>query len=151
MKIYIESYGCTLNHGEARYLQELLKTAGHSFITSPEPAETIVLFTCTVIRTTELKMLRRIRYFTDLGKPLIVSGCMAVVQRAEVKQVNPEAYFLTPKEISNVNNLYYCLNLSFLFSRSNYRSFSKTSYRGVSHGQFSPKIQDFCCVNAVFG
>jgi threonylcarbamoyladenosine tRNA methylthiotransferase CDKAL1 len=105
LKVYLESYGCTLNHGEARYLQGLLRTAGHETVVEPEEADICVLFTCTVIKTTELKMLRRTRYFSDLGKPLIVSGCMAVVQRKAIHNVYPGAYFLPPKEIKNVNNL----------------------------------------------
>ncbi len=105
MKIYLESYGCTLNHGEARFLKELLTNAGHKFLGTPEQAEIVVLFTCCVIETTELKMIRRARYFSSLGRPMIVSGCMAVVQREALREVHNDIYFLKPKEIMNINDL----------------------------------------------
>ncbi len=105
MKIYIESYGCTLNHGEARYLKHLLINAGHSFDENIEQANVIVLFTCCVIETTELKMIKRARYFSEFDKPLIVSGCMAVVRREALSEVHPDVYFLEPKEIMNINDL----------------------------------------------
>ncbi len=100
MKIYLESYGCTLNHGEAQYIRKLLSTAAHEIVTEPKNADLIIIFTCTVIKTTELKMLRRLEEFSRLDKPVLVSGCMAVVQGAAVRKVISDAYFLKPIEIS---------------------------------------------------
>ena len=105
MQIYLESYGCTLNHGEARYLKHLLSSGGHTFIDEPEQAELVVLFTCCVIGTTEFKMVRRARYFNELEKPLVVSGCMAVVERDALLNAHPGVHFLKPKEIMRVNDL----------------------------------------------
>jgi MiaB-like tRNA modifying enzyme len=105
LKIYIESYGCTLNHGEARNLIKMLGKSGHMRVSLPEEADIIVLFTCTVIRTTELKMLRRVKEFKELDKPVMVSGCMAVVQQQDVLDIDKSAYFLPPAEINGVHLL----------------------------------------------
>jgi MiaB-like tRNA modifying enzyme len=105
LKIYLESYGCTLNHGEARYLKDLLISSGHVFIENPEPADIVVLFSCCVIETTELKMLRRAKRFSELGKPLIVSGCMAVVQRAALESAHDNVHLLPPREVTQINSV----------------------------------------------
>ena len=105
MKFYLESYGCTLNHGEARYLKRLLLESGHQQVQEPDDADTLVIFTCTVIRTTELKMLRQLRKFKELEKPVIVSGCMAVVQKPEVLNIKPDTYFIPPKDINKIHLL----------------------------------------------
>ena len=94
LRIYLESYGCTLNHGEARYLKDLLISSGHVFLENPEQADIVVLFSCCVIETTELKMLRRAKRFSELGKPLIVSGCMAVVRRSALESAHDNVHFL---------------------------------------------------------
>ena len=105
MRIYLESYGCTLNHGEARYLKDLLISSGHVFLENPEQADIVVLFSCCVIETTELKMLRRAKRFSELGKPLIVSGCMAVVRRSALESAHDNVHFLPPREVSQINNV----------------------------------------------
>jgi threonylcarbamoyladenosine tRNA methylthiotransferase CDKAL1 len=105
LRIYLESYGCTLNHGEARCLKHLLSTAGHVFVETPEMADTAVMFTCCVIGTTQNKMIKRAKYFHNIDKPLIVSGCMAVVERGALSCVHPEVQFLKPREITNINNI----------------------------------------------
>ena len=105
MKVYLESYGCTLNHGEARYMLDLLSVKGHERVYEPDKADINILFTCTVIKTTERSMLRRVQFFTNYDKPLIVSGCMAVIQSGDIRKINPRAVFIQPKEISKINEL----------------------------------------------
>ncbi|WP_455391481.1 tRNA (N(6)-L-threonylcarbamoyladenosine(37)-C(2))-methylthiotransferase [[Eubacterium] cellulosolvens] len=105
MRIYLESYGCTLNHGEARYLKSLLISGGHTFIDKPERADIAVLFTCCVIGTTELKMVKRAKHFASIDKPLLVSGCMAVVERDALSEVHPNIRFVEPRKIYEINNI----------------------------------------------
>ena len=105
MNIYLESYGCTLNHGEARYLKHLLQNANHRFTDNLDEADITILFTCCVIGTTENKMIRRARQFYELDKPLIVSGCMAMVQRDAISNVHSNVRFLEPKKIGSINDL----------------------------------------------
>jgi MiaB-like tRNA modifying enzyme len=94
-----------LNHGEARSLLKLLINSGHLIIDSPKCSDIIILFTCTVIRTTELKMLRQIQKFSNLDKPMIVSGCMAVVQQKEILDIKPDIYFLRPTRLNEAHLL----------------------------------------------
>jgi MiaB-like tRNA modifying enzyme len=83
----------------------MLTTGGHLLVDAPETAELAVLFSCCVIETTELKMLRRARLFSELGLPLVVSGCMSVIRREAFDKAHSEVYFLEPPEIIKINSL----------------------------------------------
>jgi MiaB-like tRNA modifying enzyme len=84
---------------------KLLTTDGHKITATPEESDLAILFSCCVIETTELKMLRRAKTFSDLGLPMVVSGCMAVVQRDEFDKVHDNVYYLKSSEISDINVL----------------------------------------------
>ncbi|MBQ7621163.1 MAG: MiaB/RimO family radical SAM methylthiotransferase, partial [Candidatus Methanomethylophilaceae archaeon] len=57
MKYYVESYGCTMNYGEGRKLSRDMASMGYSEASSAEEADIVILNTCTVVETTEKKML----------------------------------------------------------------------------------------------
>jgi MiaB-like tRNA modifying enzyme len=50
-------------------------------------------------------MLRQLQKFSELDKPIIVSGCMAVVQQREVLNIKSDTYFLSPNEINQAHLL----------------------------------------------
>jgi MiaB-like tRNA modifying enzyme len=87
MKAYIESYGCTLNKGEASLIEESLSRKGFEFVEKPESADTILIATCAVIETTENHMLKRIRELAALNKELYVSGCLALWKEKEIEEL----------------------------------------------------------------
>ncbi len=91
VKVCVETYGCTMNQGEGRMLEDKLSSMGHEIVDSAEEAELVVVNTCTVIQTTENKNLKRITELRDQGKQMIVSGCMAVVQEQLILEEAPDA------------------------------------------------------------
>ena len=105
MKLYFESYGCTLNRGEAEKVKEIVMENGHFIEEDIENSEIIIIFTCTVIETTERKMLKRLKGFSKLKKRVIVSGCMASIQRNKVKEIIPDIEFLNPNNLTKITNL----------------------------------------------
>lgn len=98
MKVYVEAYGCTQNYGEARLMQEALVGSGHTLTPSEGDADAHVLVTCTVIETTERKMVRRMTELASYEKPLVVAGCMAAAQRDRVRALVPRAKLLPPRK-----------------------------------------------------
>ncbi len=98
MKVYVEAYGCTQNYGEARLMQEALVGSGHTLTQSEGDADAHVLVTCTVIETTERKMVRRMTELASYEKPLVVAGCMAAAQRDRVLAIVPRAKLLPPRK-----------------------------------------------------
>ena len=83
--IYIETYGCAYNFGDAADLAEVLRHLGSTIADSPEDADAVIVNTCTVVGPTERRMLRRLSLFRD--RELYVTGCMPVVQRDAILAV----------------------------------------------------------------
>lgn len=100
MNIYFESYGCTLNSGEARQMEEIALGLDHHVTSDLEDSDLIVFLTCTVIEPTEQKMLRRLKVLNSTGKHLVVSGCMAAVQPDRLTALAPSAVLIpTPRQV----------------------------------------------------
>ena len=97
MKVYLEVYGCTANKSDASLIKGILKDSNHEIVDSIDEADSIVLLTCTVIDTTEQRMLSRLKVFNKTGKKVIVAGCMASIQSDKIKSVIPEVKLLPPK------------------------------------------------------
>ena len=79
-------------------MQEALTGQGHAIVTSEKDADAHVLVTCTVVETTERKMIRRMTELAAYEKPLIVAGCMAAAQRQRVLETVPRAKLLPPRK-----------------------------------------------------
>ena len=94
MKAYLEVYGCTANKSDASLVRGILKENNHEIVNNIKNADLIIIHTCTVINTTEQRMLSRLRDFKKTGKKIIVGGCMASVQSDLVKSVLPKAILL---------------------------------------------------------
>jgi threonylcarbamoyladenosine tRNA methylthiotransferase CDKAL1 len=98
MKAYVEAYGCTLNFGEAREVEALLRGRGWDLVERPDDADLVVLVTCVVIETTERAMLKRIKELSD-ARRLIVTGCMATACREKAERLVPSAQFIAPGDL----------------------------------------------------
>lgn len=95
MKIYFESYGCTLNKSEAGlYANSLLKD-GNSLVPTPEEADLSIIGTCVVIKQTEDRMIRRIEELSHSSKVRVV-GCLSSVTGGALSSENIEV--LSPKD-----------------------------------------------------
>ena len=94
MKVYLEVYGCTANKSDASLIEGILRDSHHEIVKNIEDADFIVLLTCTVINTTEQRMLSRLKAFKKSGKKIIVAGCMASVQSEIIKSVVPDTKLL---------------------------------------------------------
>ncbi len=101
MRAYIESYGCTLNAGEAREVRDLLVRTGWQIVRSPAEADLAVLATCVVIDKTEREMLRRIKTLSAAPR-LIITGCMATACRDKAEALAPAAEFVPPADLQSI-------------------------------------------------
>lgn len=105
MKFYFESYGCTMNQGESHIMQNILTERGHEIIEDEKKSDVLVLVTCTVIETTERRMWKRLRAFTDSGKLVVVAGCMTTVQFNEILRNSPDALILAPQLLKDIGKV----------------------------------------------
>ena len=103
MKVFLEVYGCTANKSDASILRGLINRHPDIHITNDitQSAWTIIL-TCTVIATTEQRMISRIKKINSMGLPIIVSGCMASVQADMLKDLFPDIILVPPQEIHTI-------------------------------------------------
>lgn len=89
MKIYLESYGCTLNKSEAGLYVNSLLSGGGEIVQDPAAADIRVIGTCVVIQHTEDRMLRRISELKENGKVKVI-GCLPSVAAGSLEDQNIE-------------------------------------------------------------
>lgn len=96
MKLYLESYGCTLSKSEtALYVNKLL-SEGWELTHSPHEADMSIVGTCVVIKSTEDRMVRRISDLSTVSKVKVL-GCLSVMgteslQTDSVEVVRPSEF-----------------------------------------------------------
>jgi len=97
LKVYVETYGCTLNKGDTEILLNILRGIGLAETNKIEDAEIIIINTCTVRKDTEEKILSRIEEISKTypSKTLVVAGCLATSQPYTVKKIAPKALIVT--------------------------------------------------------
>ncbi|WP_337861033.1 tRNA (N(6)-L-threonylcarbamoyladenosine(37)-C(2))-methylthiotransferase [Ferroplasma sp.] len=100
MKIYFESYGCTLEKSESSlYLNKLLQDKNNQLVNDPEDADLSLIGTCVVIKHTEDRMVKRISSLSKASKNVQVLGCLATVNGNTIESDN--VHVLKPKEFRN--------------------------------------------------
>lgn len=80
MKIHIKTFGCTANKADSHRIMQLLASQGYVFVSNPDLADLIVVNTCTVTQTTQQKVLKYINLLSDLGKDVVIAGCLPAAQ-----------------------------------------------------------------------
>ncbi len=105
MKYYVESYGCTMNFGEGEELSERMSALGYSPAKTADEADMVILNTCTVVETTEKRMIKRMNELKALGKEVIVTGCMAKVQPGRVEIRLPGTLIIPPEEYGDFSRM----------------------------------------------
>lgn len=89
MKLYLESYGCTLQKSEASLYVNRLISEGNTLVKTPEEADLSILGTCVVIRKTEDRMVRRIEKLSNISKVRVI-GCLSSTGGDLIKGSNVE-------------------------------------------------------------
>jgi threonylcarbamoyladenosine tRNA methylthiotransferase CDKAL1 len=84
--VFVETFGCTYNHGDTRKLTEVVKSQGCRIVDSPDLADVVVVNSCMVIEKTSRKVLKSIASFRS--KELYVTGCMPVVEPGRINDIS---------------------------------------------------------------
>ncbi|MCX6774198.1 MAG: tRNA (N(6)-L-threonylcarbamoyladenosine(37)-C(2))-methylthiotransferase [Candidatus Micrarchaeota archaeon] len=108
MKVFVKTYGCTLNRADGETLSALVGQGGHAIVGKEEDADIIIVNTCTVKLPTENKILSYLRKLKESRRKFIISGCMTV-DSSLLKKFN--APMLGPSSLRYVNRaIEDCLN-----------------------------------------
>jgi MiaB-like tRNA modifying enzyme len=83
----------------------MMRKIGHSHADSVENADIVILNTCTVVDTTEKKMILRISELKKTNKHIIVTGCMAKVQPSRIKIRLPDSLIIPPDSYNSFSDL----------------------------------------------
>jgi MiaB-like tRNA modifying enzyme len=97
MKTYLEVYGCTANKSDANLVKGQLLKDNHEIVEKIDDADVLIILTCTVIDTTQQRMLSRLEELKKTGKKIVVAGCMASIQKELAQKILPDAQFLPPQ------------------------------------------------------
>ncbi|MEM0493264.1 MAG: tRNA (N(6)-L-threonylcarbamoyladenosine(37)-C(2))-methylthiotransferase [Candidatus Thermoplasmatota archaeon] len=139
MRVYIERYGCTANKADESIIKGILVSNKHSMVDSINDADILIILTCTVIGTTEQRMLSRIKNLKKNKKRMVVTGCMIPLQQDLIKSIAPEALLLPSRYIHHINDLIDG-KIEKLYDRN------KTGLPRVYNGVIAPiSISEGCC------
>ena len=116
-KVYIESYGCQMNHSDSEIVASILAKDGYAVTNSPEGADLVLLNTCSIREKAEYTVMQRINEMNNLtarneGLKVGVLGCMAERMREDLLEkkkvvdlvVGPDAYRTLPLLLDEVES-----------------------------------------------
>ena len=88
-KVYIESYGCQMNHSDSEIVASILAKDGYETTSTPDGADLVLLNTCSIREKAEYTVLQRINEMKHYkqAKPDLkvgVLGCMAERMREDL-------------------------------------------------------------------
>jgi MiaB-like tRNA modifying enzyme len=76
-KIFIKTYGCSLNISDSEAIAGLLKQAKFEIVKAEDEADLIIVNTCIVKEPTESKILKYLIELKKKDKKIVVAGCMS--------------------------------------------------------------------------
>ena len=116
-KVYIESYGCQMNHSDSEIVASILAKDGYTTAATAEEADLVLLNTCSIREKAEYTVMQRINEMNALkakkrGMKVGVLGCMAERMREDLLEkkkvvdlvVGPDAYRSLPLLLDEVES-----------------------------------------------
>ena len=85
-KIYIKTFGCSLNQSDSEVLAGALQKAQFEIVYTLSKADLIIVNSCCVKKPTENKFFRYLNLLKKQNKPIIIAGCMAQALPERVKE-----------------------------------------------------------------
>lgn len=86
-KIYIETYGCTLNNSDSEVMAGILKEEGFELVDEPENSDLVIINSCIVKSPTEDKMINRVKELKK-DKNVVLAGCLPQARPEKFKDVS---------------------------------------------------------------
>lgn len=108
MKIYCETYGCTMNQGDTELMLGRLKEAGHKIVKDKENSDIVIVNTCAVKRTTLNRVFYRLKeLYEENNQKIIVAGCLPLIDMEKLDRIGEFSGIiscLTTDSILNIIN-----------------------------------------------
>ncbi|MBU1637176.1 tRNA (N6-isopentenyl adenosine(37)-C2)-methylthiotransferase MiaB [bacterium] len=92
--VFIQTYGCQMNVSDSQTIEALLGEAGYSFADSPDIADIVLINTCMIRETAEVRALGQLANLSALKKQsphkiIGIIGCVAQAKRTEILKSHP--------------------------------------------------------------
>jgi len=100
MRVFIETYGCTLNQADSEIIRGVLAERNIETCKEEKEADVVVLNTCFVKTQTQQSIIDRLKKLS--GKKLVVAGCMPAANREMVEEFSPQASLVGPYSLSRI-------------------------------------------------
>ena len=95
-RVFLKTYGCTLNQADGELLASLIKRKGYVLVGSEARADAIIINSCGVKPATEEKIVAYLQKIyetkTKPPKKIIVCGCLPAINLARVRAAAPNAF-----------------------------------------------------------
>jgi len=98
MRIFIRTFGCTLNQSDSEVMAGLLVRAGYELVSNSAEADLVLFNTCTVKDNPEKRFFSELKKARLLGKRVVVAGC--------VPQADPGNELLRGVSVVGVRNIH---------------------------------------------
>jgi len=85
--IYLETYGCTLNHSDSEVMAGILSESGFKIVYSLDEADLVIINSCIVKGPTQNKIIHRVKEIKE-HKKVILAGCMPQAFPDQLKMVS---------------------------------------------------------------
>jgi MiaB-like tRNA modifying enzyme len=106
MRVYCETFGCTMNRGDTELMLGCLKEAGHEPTSNLSEADIIVVNTCAVKGPTQRRVLRRLRELRELdGKPIVVAGCLPLIDLGSIERLGTFAGLVSCHSLGSISTV----------------------------------------------
>jgi MiaB-like tRNA modifying enzyme len=106
MRVYCETFGCTMNRGDTELMLGCLKEAGHEPTSNLSDADVIIVNTCAVKGPTQRRVLRRLRELRELdGKPIVVAGCLPLIDLASIERLGTFAGLVSCHSLGSISTV----------------------------------------------
>jgi len=84
-RFFLETYGCSANQSDGAIMKGLLEADGWLEAHDEAEADLLIVNTCGVKKPTEDRAINRIRALNDLGRPVLISGCLPRIDPAALE------------------------------------------------------------------
>ncbi|NUO18599.1 tRNA (N6-isopentenyl adenosine(37)-C2)-methylthiotransferase MiaB [bacterium] len=93
-RVYIQTYGCQMNVSDSQTIESMLADSGYRFCGSAEEADVVLINTCMIRETAEVRALGQLANLSALkkGNPsrvIGILGCVAQAKRREILESHP--------------------------------------------------------------
>lgn len=100
MRVYVETYGCSLNQGDSEIIAGILSEKGFEIVEDESKADIIIINTCVVKKPTENRVMKRLKEIEKVNKKVIVAGCMPKV--IDLKNLFPRFSIIGPSQLFEI-------------------------------------------------